>query len=244
MIKRLDWDSEFFKFEIGSCQGKLLKENREEFIKEFTDNKFDCVYVFCDENDPFCAELESNKSVLPVGGHAEYELVKENWKRKNNGQARDIRVFNKKMAVNDRNIADQIKTISRNLVPISRFYYDLHFKLRAEDMYEVWADKIMSNEGGEIAIEMRDGKVAGMVGYIMGKDFGQISLVKTQKEFEGQGIASRLLDCALENLFKSGIPKIKVITQANNDLAKRLYQNAGFQIKKITKIYHWWKNNE
>jgi len=241
MIKELDWDSKFFGYKIGSHQGKPLEgKTADEFVKEFHDKKFDCVYVFCDAKGWVCEQLKKNKHILSVGGHAEYELTKENWKRKGDGRTRDIRIFNKEVAASNYNIAVEIKMISRSLVPISRFYYDPRFKIRAEDMYEIWADKIINSDQGEIAIEMIDGQVAGIIGYIMDKGIGRISLVKTKTVFEGRGVASMLLDRALGNLFKSGASKIMVTTQADNKLAERLYQNAGFEIKKITTIYHWW----
>ena len=241
VIKKLDWDSKFFGFNIGSCSGALLKgKGEEKFVKEFRRKKFDCVYIFCDEKNKICAKLDKKKYLLPVGGHAEYELTKNNWQRGKGWSKQDVRVFNQG-EIKGSGLASDVKFLSRDLAPISRFYKDSRFNPYVRDMYEVWADKIIRGKNSLMIINIKDDRVAGLVGCQLDKDVGHIALVKTKKEFEGQGIASKLLDYAIEKLFARGAKKIIVVTQANNEAAKKLYERFGFKIKKITNIHHWWR---
>lgn len=57
----------------------------------------------------------------------------------------------------------------------------------------------------------------------------QISGVFTPPRFRGQGIATRALFDICEELFESGLPRITLYVNAENEAAHRVYQKVGFQ---------------
>lgn len=241
MIKHLEWDSKFFGYKIGSCLGKFSKNGSyEKFVKEFKKDNYDCVYIFYGQKQTLPKQLKKKRNVLSVGGHAEYELVKKNWRRKQFDCLSDVTIFDYRHRIPAK-LANEVKLIARQLAPISRFYYDPCFKPRVKKMYEIWADKIIKDKNGFTAVCRRNNQVVALISCQQIDGGGKIALVKTGKKFEGQGIASKLLYCSIKKLFANGAKKIIVVTQANNLAAKRLYRSAGFKIKKITNIYHYWR---
>ncbi len=241
MIKHLEWDSNFFGYKIGLCLGKFSKKGGyEKFVKEFKKDNYDCVYIFYGQKQVLPKQLKNKRNVLSVGGHAEYELIKKNWRYKQFDSLSDVVIFDNKHKIPAGFLKD-IKLISRQLAPISRFYYDPRFKPRVKKMYEIWADKIIKDKKGFTAVCLKNNQVAALISSQLKDGIGKIALVKTGKKFEGRGIASKLLYSSIKKLFASGAKKIIVVTQADNLAAKGLYQSAGFKIKKITRIYHYWK---
>ncbi|MFP4598628.1 MAG: GNAT family N-acetyltransferase [Persicimonas sp.] len=57
----------------------------------------------------------------------------------------------------------------------------------------------------------------------------QISGVYTPPRFRGQGIATRALFDICEDLFESGLPRITLYVNAENEAARRVYRKVGFQ---------------
>lgn len=57
----------------------------------------------------------------------------------------------------------------------------------------------------------------------------QISGVFTPSRFRGKGIATRALFDICEELFESGLPRITLYVNAENEVAHRVYQKVGFQ---------------
>ena len=108
-------------------------------------------------------------------------------------------------------------------------------------MYKIWADNILNDKNGLIAINIIDNQITGMVACLLKDDIGIIEIVKVKTGFEGMGIAGKLMECAMNVLFERGAKKISVTTQISNEPARHLYERFGFQLKQSTKIYHWWK---
>ncbi|MEK7463247.1 MAG: GNAT family N-acetyltransferase [Patescibacteria group bacterium] len=243
MIKELDWDSKFFGFKIGSCQGKALEEKGvDEFIKEFKDKKLDCAYIFCNEKDPICAQLDKNASVLSVDGHVKYELLKQDLiaDKKPKEVLGKCSIINGGGKIKEDTIKE-IELLSEDTALVSRFYIDPKLRPQARAMYKIWVDNILNDKNGLTTVNIVDSQITGMVACLLKDDVGVVELVKVKAGFEGMGIAGKLMECAINALFERGAEKISVTTQIGNEPARHLYERSGFQLKQTTKIYHWWK---
>ena len=79
-----------------------------------------------------------------------------------------------------------------------------------------------------------------MVTIIMEGDVGQIGLIAVSEQQRGRGLGRRLVEAADRWMFDHGAKSAHVVTQLQNVAACRLYENAGYKIKTIEYLYHFW----
>lgn len=240
MIIKLPWDSDFFRFTIGSCQGKDIGEGATEFKEEFTRGEFDCVYVFCKPEDSVCKQLDIGiyPNVLRVDGHAEYKLRRESWRPGGTSHSCILVDQEEKMQPH---VIKELEALSGDLAAVSRFSTDPKFRALAKPMYEIWMDNILKDRNGLVATCMVNDQIAGTIASQLKGSTGIIELVKVSPHFQGKGVGKALVNNAIHLFFEKGVEKISVKTQLNNAPARGLYEKCGFHLADVTRIYHWWK---
>ena len=70
---------------------------------------------------------------------------------------------------------------------------------------------------------------------------GTIELVKVAKEYQGQHIATSMIESIENFLDDKNITKLRVGTQVNNIPAINLYHSIGFKEISRTSVFHLWK---
>lgn len=65
---------------------------------------------------------------------------------------------------------------------------------------------------------------------------GVLGLIAVSAEARGQGLGGKLIQAAQA----CGSP-LRVVTQGDNDAARRAYERAGFRIETVGTWYHWWR---
>lgn len=126
----------------------------------------------------------------------------------------------------------------------SRFSIDEKFpKEKFHEMYRLWLQRSINRSFADAVLVYEQNKaVAGFITLREMSDGAEIGLVAVDHQFRGMGIASKLLDAAEFSL--SNNPKAKymrVVTQAANNPACRLYEKAGYCVTKRQYVYHCWK---
>lgn len=92
--------------------------------------------------------------------------------------------------------------------------------------------------GGLKAIGAFDGEqMVGVITYSIGVDFADIEDVVVQKTFRRKGIASALVEMAIEDAF-NGVKKIFLEVRQSNEGAINLYKKKGFNQISIRKKYY------
>ncbi len=243
MIKELKWDSDFFGYKIGSCQGNQIEEEgSDKFEVEFRSNRFDCVYVFCGPETTLQFTGSGYKNVLPMDGHTEYALSEPKIATVPTGNNSSCKCTIVKEKEGEETCTfQQIRALSEELALVSRFYADPAFRPKAREMYGIWMDKILKDPNGLVVMGMVNSTLAGVIASQMKGDLGVIELVKTKRGFEDMGVGSSMLRYTIASLFEKGAKKISVKTQEYNRPARHLYEKLGFVCGDSTKIYHWWK---
>ncbi|TSC96859.1 MAG: putative acetyltransferase [Parcubacteria group bacterium Athens0714_26] len=238
IINKLKWDSDFFGFKIGSFSG-LDYDNAEKFLKEFYDNKFDCVYVFVDPNDFNAIDIAAKNNFFLADIQMTYEFHSRPQKIKN--------AFLESLAYEILDVSSEdhkikIRMLARELSSVSRFSFDPRFKNLSSKMYEIWADNIMRDKDGVtiLAIDANK-KIVGFIGSTLKQNIGNVGLVWVSEAFRGRGIGAEMSDQIVSLLFDKGAEKITVKTQLRNNFANRLYQKVGFRLKEAKLIYHFWR---
>lgn len=110
-------------------------------------------------------------------------------------------------------------------------------------LYEIWMLRSMARELCDMVLVVQDqgsDVPLGMVTVSMEGDVGQIGLIAVSEQQRGRGLGRRLVEAADLWMYNQGAKTAQVVTQLQNVAACRLYENAGYEIKTIEYLYHFW----
>ena len=224
-INKLEWDSDFFGFDVG----KNIVLNPNDIDLTLT-QPFFLTYLFSSE------QLNELKDKL-VDIKCEYvkEIVNDI----------DKPISNIEVYSNSVNTFDEIKELVFLSGKYSRFKIDKNFKVSDfEKLYTIWINKSIYNSSIDkckILIIKEKEKIAGFVTL----DFedvnnARIGLIATKNQFQGKGYASDLIKACERECVKRKIRHLKVATQGMNEAANNLYKKKNFILNSKTYIYHHW----
>jgi dTDP-4-amino-4,6-dideoxy-D-galactose acyltransferase len=231
VVERLDWDSDFFNFNVG----KVACSDDESFDAEAflnSNRSFKLVYVFSKTKiDHGLLKLVDDKVVLG-------RSLDTNQSNKN---VDDIIIKPFEARIHSSN---EIKKLALESGEFSRFNIDVNFKSNEyERLYTEWIEQSINKK---IAFEVlvaanKNETILGFITLNKKSDtLADIGLLAVSAASRGKGIAGKLLQHSFEIVERLGFKSIQVVTQFNNQPAMRLYQNAGFEIKERTFVYHYW----
>ena len=126
----------------------------------------------------------------------------------------------------------------------SRFQLDPQLPPTAfQTLYSEWLRK--SLRGQEMARQvfsarLPDGSEVGLLTLGEHNGCADIGLLAVAFEQRGRGIGQVLLATAGQRACQWGHTHMQVVTQAENQLANRFYEQAGFALTHQKDVYHWW----
>lgn len=231
-IVDLPWDSDLFKFKVGSI---YLSKITPEILPQITSNAcnkgFHLVYIFCNEED-------SNNTVnCPSLFYTGQKTT-----------------FSKEIKQN-REIASQIQTqpptesCPNELITLaflsghlSRFKIDPNFKNdEFKNLYMQWIQKSVSHKIADTVLTfVIDNKIVGFVTLKIQNKICRIGLIATNSSFQKQGIGHQLILAAEHYAFNNKCTKLMVSTQKENEGAYSFYKDNMFTVYNTQEIYHLW----
>lgn len=229
MVKKLEWDTKFFGYQIGL---KTIYSVGEFQINPLLEElkKFKLIYIFSD------VELPENKNLLHVDSKVDFYKYLENKK-----QAIETEEFNSK--AHDYEELLELAYLSGN---VSRYKTDFNFSNNEfEKLYKEWVNNSINKKiAFKTFIKTVNEKVVGFI-TLGEKDekTSKIGLVAVHEKFQGKGIAGNLIKSCEVISTQKKYTSMEVSTQLNNKQAMAFYKKNGFNIKKITYIYHLWNND-
>ncbi|MCG9879100.1 MAG: GNAT family N-acetyltransferase [Bacteroidia bacterium] len=224
-IKRLEWDSDFFGYEVASCAGfsavesdlaalqnapfKLLYVGLNQALTQAPDNFF-----LADEKIVLEREIGSNRSFLMDDG---MEVLHEN--------------------------SEQLTNLALQSGLYSRFKVDPNFKNNEfEKLYAIWIENSLKKEEHQhVFAYISEGNLEGFVSISVKSGVLNIGLIAVNEHTRGKGIGKKLIDAVCNYAQQNGFKKISVVTQAANENAMNFYHKNSFQVVSRTFIYHVWK---
>lgn len=235
-LQRLDWDTEFFGFEVGRLAGPFESiEALSNTLQVAAENGTRLVYGVCEHKDN-----TSHQIALAVGGRfvdikCTYEL-----------DLTSIQPTQANMEVvgDDANTHWQLRDLALQAAEFSRFRLDTALPEGSwKHMYSLWMrHSIIGKLADAVLVERGDDRIIGMITISHRDQCGQIGLFAVDREWRGRGIGRRLLDASIQCCSAVGCEKLQVITQRNNIAACRSYEHAGFQLVDEQDIFHLWIN--
>lgn len=236
LIQKLDWDSEYFGFNVAYIQQSTLTPDEQSHIEEFVEREnISLLQYLCNCHD---------RSSVTVAEEAGYSFVDIRFTFKWTAD-KQIPIFDVGKFRFDRATEDDIgalRTIAHDAYRDSRYYYDGHFdKEKIVNFYQEWVEKGVRGtlEDYVFALYDKDVPIAFCTIQEQGKE-ARIGLVGVDGNWRGQGIGTLLINSVLKKLQTDGFTSVIVVTQGRNYFAQKLYEKSGFLTEKLELWYHKW----
>jgi len=136
-----------------------------------------------------------------------------------------------------------LENIARTAHGDTRFYYDQRFASRCSDLYATWLRRSYEGFADQVLVAEYAGQPRGYITCRLDNNdemSGHIGLVGVDATARGKGIGQALVRCSLCWFADQGVQQARVVTQARNVSAQRLYQRCGFVTHSLQMWYHKW----
>lgn len=223
MIRKLQWDSDFFNFSIGE-------------IIDFSDlrdqHEFDLIYV----------KGSSDKSIIIEDFSNEFSETKVVFSKKT---ASFPLVSDHIRSVNVDDSIKELYDLAYESGKFSRFKLDEKIgRYNFEKLYRTWVDNSINKQFADDLIVFKNNKkIAGFATYKIDNKTATIGLIAVSSDYQGKGIGTKLLQHIENLLIKEKVEMLHIPTQLENKPACSFYSNQGYVITDKTYLKHYWKND-
>lgn len=229
----LPWDTEFFGFRIGRLnRTRLTPCSLQEASSWAATESLRCLYFFAD------AECAETLNCAHRGGFKFIDLRMEFSLMLHSAPNADTSLVRE--AANG-DLSD-IEALSRIAHQDTRFFKDTEFDpIRSGDLYAAWIQRDFKQHY-ILVIRNSASQLAGYITCQLEADqrVGRIGLVAVDTTQRKQGYGRTLVAAALQWFRKQGCIEAKVVTQASNVAAQRVYQSFGFRTAEANATFHRW----
>ena len=226
-VVRLDWDSDFFGYEVGSASDFSYSVQDLEGVENAP---YQLIYLGLDQAEPKLPNhffLADEKLVLCKSIQTDHTyLVDSN-------------------IVELTENSDKLLSLALQSGLYSRFKVDPNFKENEfERMYAKWVENSLNGKQHQKVLGFVEEN--GLLGFITITEKSgvlHIGLIAVDEAARGKGIGSVLLNWVFNYATLHGFKQVNVVTQAANSGALNFYEQHGFEIISRTFLYHVWKLN-
>lgn len=227
IIKKLDWDTDFFGYETGMVKVDEAKNFDFEWFK-INSNLYKLIYIYSDEK---LNHDGLNLVDTKVTFHKEGIIYGESG-------SEHLYFYNK-----DKDDFGSLEALALSSGILSRFNLDVNFKNNEyENLYKKWIYNEVYNKGSLGVIVYKENK--NILGFTslreIDKQLCDISLVAVDSRFRGRKIGTKLINFTIKQAYNKNYKNIQVVTQLNNKPAINLYLKCGFKLDKTQFVYHYW----
>lgn len=230
---RLEWDSEFFGCRIGRVAAHRITSAEMERVLDWARVEvIDCLYFLAE-----AADLES----VRIAEEAGFDLT-------------DVRVTRiRDLDASGESPPDDVDLYREEDLPAlraiasvshrdTRFYHDPHFpRARCDALYASWITRRCAESPNGVLVVRDAGVAAGYLTCLIDPDgVGIIDLVAVAPEQREKGLGERLVRASFGWFAERGCSRVRVVSQARNAAAARVYRRLGFRTVSLQLWYHPW----
>tara|TARA_B100001564_G_C20664805_1_gene683240 strand:- start:2218 stop:2910 length:693 start_codon:yes stop_codon:yes gene_type:complete len=223
-IKKLDWESTFFGFEVGKIE-IFNSLNTEQIPKIISQSPFLLIQLFSKINlsgflktDPIDIKLTYFKKVPKKTSFDNIYIKSAN-----------------------EDLDGSLVSLAKEAGIYSRFKKDNSLNSKFEKMYELWMNKSLERElANEVFVHQKE-KINGMVTIKKIIDEAKIGLMSVNSDLVNKGIGTQLLKSVESWSIDLNLKSISVATQQENYKACAFYEKNNFIVREKIYIYHIWK---
>lgn len=224
MIKKLEWDSDFFNLNVGELE---FKEGND----SLNHVDYDLLYVVSSAD--FDLKLKGFENSFSEQKIKFYKELKE-------AQQLSENVISYRETAYD---IQDIYHLAFESGKHSRFLLDKKFSpQKFKELYKLWVDNSISNNfADDVLLYKYEGKTVGLLTYKTIEKEAFVGLIAVSSEHQGKGIGGIMLKHLETVLYAKGIYSLTIPTQDQNQQACYFYNKIGYSISKKTYIKHYWK---
>ena len=225
MIKKLEWDSDFFGIKVGEL---ILNTDTE------INNELDYDLIYVKLNAEYNLSLKNFTNTF-----SETKILFSKELKTLHSLNNEV----KSISETDHDI-DQIYELAFESGKQSRFKLDEKIgKENFEKLYKAWVDNSLNYKfATDVLLYKINADVAGFVTYKIESEIATIGLIAVSEIYQGQGIGKKLLQEVENRLIQNKIQQLNIPTQLENSQACNFYKNNDYQIIETTNIKHYWHN--
>ncbi len=232
-IERLNWDTEFFGYQIGKVEMLDFRiEHYEEWMKCVNKSEMKLIYIY--PMDQISKYTLMTYKIPLVTTHIIFEKNSISYFKNFNN------IESYYDTVEDYEEIEKLAILSGQY---SRFRVDSKFTNHEFfRLYKEWIKNSISKEiASDVIVYKKDENIKGFVSYKINSSSDLVvGLIAVDPSEQGKGIG-RILMHSVENIaFQKSVKNIFVSTQLENKQAMALYFSCGYIIKKYQEIYHLW----
>lgn len=225
-IERINWDSDFFNFEIGLI------------VNDSGSNSSAQSYSLLISNAEY--------PIIPTGFEKKFSEIKLIFNKKTNGLFQKNKIKN---LVVDSDLVKletgQIYDLAYESGKYSRFLLDKNFgEDNFKSLYRIWVDNsIKKRISDKIFLAFEGERIVGFITLKISGNIGEIGLLGVASSYQGSGIGSDLVHTVENYCLQIGVTEVNIPTQLINQDAVQFYHKLGYSILKRINITHFWRND-
>jgi dTDP-4-amino-4,6-dideoxy-D-galactose acyltransferase len=229
----LAWDSEFFGRRIARVAARGLEAGQQGALWDWVrSEKIDCLYYLADAADTASVRAAEDAGFRLVDVRVTRVLENPPPAPQAQGGIRAARAED----------LPALRAIARVSHGDTRFFHDPKLpRERCEALYETWIERACEGRADHVWVAEERGAVAGYLACALVPDAtGSIDLFAVAPERRGGGIGERLVRASLGWFAGQGCRQVRVVSQARNLPATRVYESTGFRTVSVELWYHLW----
>lgn len=237
MIQKVEWDSQHFNMNVGSCNVSAQNNNfdLESLLQEAKACHYDVVYV---RSKSPIIELENKHTFRDeriVYAKNNKRFTPPQWPLEQNQHCISIG------SCKNKEITNELIQLALASGEYSRYKLDKNFNRECfEKLYKDWIiNSVYKEFATDVLVASVNGKDVGLLTYKVVADVSTIGLLAVSASHRGLHIGKQLMQCYHESL-PPEVTRLKVVTQGANHIARRYYESCGYSIEEISYTYHLW----
>lgn len=237
LITKLEWDSEFFGFNVAFLSCMHLTENIYKRIDRFIrSEKIRLVEYLCNCHDARSVRVAESKGF-------QFTDIRLQFTRDLSNEIPVEPSEGLRFGLATEDHIDDLRRIAHGLYVDSRYHFDENFpRDRVIDFYKSWVEKGVRGQFDHQCWCLFDGEVpVAFCTVRYGKGgAAKIGLFGSHAAYQGRGLGKDLLQNIFAILVNEEVERLDVVTQGRNYGAQNLYQSVGFRTKTTQLWYHKW----
>ena len=237
MCERLPWDSDFFGFPVARVMGGTLDTDGSRSVLAWcTAERVRFLYFLANDHVPsWAAAADAGFRLVDV----RVEMVLDgSWPKLTRG-ALSPGVGLREATIRD---FDDLLPIAASAHTDSRFFVDSAVpRDKAHDLFRTWLRRSVEGAIADVVFVVEvEGRAVSYVTATLAQGVGSIGLVGVAASARGRGVGLAMIHRALEWFAAGGAREVRVVTQARNTMAQRVYQRCGFLTGSTRMWFHRW----
>jgi ribosomal protein S18 acetylase RimI-like enzyme len=124
----------------------------------------------------------------------------------------------------------------------TRFSKDPKFGPNAAPrLYRLWIKQNCESQAATVLVSLNHNKISGFISLESAPgNIPSIGLIAVEDGMRGRGVGRALVEASQDHCRQAGHRELRVVTQASNTAALRLYEETGFRLSSVKLWYHKW----